>query len=93
MSENYYIYYRAGVAAGEVRAAVAAMQAALARDTGVRGRLLRRRDDASTWMEVYEGIADAGEFERALAAAVDQFGLRALLAAGADRHVERFVDG
>lgn len=92
MIQSYYIYYRANAAAGEVRAAVAAMQAVLARDTGVRGRLLHRRDDATTWMEVYEGVADAARFESALAAAVGQFELRALLAPGAQRHIEHFVE-
>jgi len=92
VSESYYIYYRAGAAASEVRAAVTAMQAALARDTGVRGRLLHRRDDATTWMEVYEGVTDGPRFERALAAALDEFGVPALLAPGTDRHVEHFVE-
>jgi hypothetical protein len=44
-------------------------------------------------MEVYEEVADAARFEEALAAAVERFGLRALLAADAERHVERFTAG
>jgi hypothetical protein len=90
---SYYIYYRSGAEAARVRAAVAPMQARLAELTGVTGRLLRRVDDATTWMEIYEEVADPARFEPALAAAVDGFGLRALLAPGADRHVERFTAG
>jgi hypothetical protein len=90
---SYYIYYRTGADAARVRAVVAPMQAELASLTGVAGRLLRRVDDATTWMEVYEEVADAARFEEALAAAVERFGLRALLAADAERHVERFTAG
>jgi hypothetical protein len=90
---SYYIYYRTGADASRVRATVAPMQAQLATLTGVAGRLLRRVDDATTWMEVYEEVADPARFEEALAAAVERFGLRALLAVGADRHVERFTAG
>ena len=92
MSQSYYIYYRASDTGPRIRAAVRAMQAALARGTGVHGRLLHRRDDATTWMEVYEGVADPAGFETQLAAAVDRFGLREFLAPGADRHIERFVE-
>jgi Domain of unknown function (DUF4936) len=92
MTRSYYIYYRTNESEPQVRAAVGAMLTALARDTGVQGRLLHRCDDMTTWMEVYEGIRDPARFERALDAAVDTFGLRALLAPNAERHIERFVD-
>ncbi len=91
MSCNYYIYYRTAADAGRVRAAVGSMQTALAETTGISGRLLRRADDATTWMEIYADVADRQRFESALAAAVERFGVDALLAAGAARHVERFV--
>ena len=67
------------------------LQAALARATGVPGRLLRRVEDDGTWMEIYEGVADAEGFERELAAAVARARLETLLAPGAVRHVERFT--
>jgi len=91
LSANYYIYYRSTAAAQQIRATVGAMQVALARETGVAGRLLRGVDDSSTWMEIYENVADRTEFESRLATAVDRFGLDSLLAAGAVRHVERFT--
>lgn len=91
MTCSYFIYYRAAGDDGALRAAVDAMQQALARETGVPGRLMRRADDPTTWMEVYEPVQDAPRFERSLAAAVARFELDRLLAADAQRHVERFV--
>lgn len=91
MRRSYYIYYRTAADAGRVRTAVAAMQAALGETTGVAGRLLHRVDDRTMWMEVYEDVADPDRFEQVLAAAVERFGLRALLQPGAERHVERFA--
>jgi hypothetical protein len=52
---------------------------------------MRRADDSTTWMEVYEAVSDAPRFERALGSAVERFALARLLGAGAERHVERFV--
>ena len=91
MTCSYFIYYRAAAAEGELRAAVGAMQQALAQETGVAGRLMRRADDPATWMEVYEPVADPSRFERSLAAAVAHFAVERLLAADARRHIERFV--
>ena len=91
MTCSYFIYYRASGDESELRAAVRAMQQALAQETGVAGRLMRRADDPTTWMEVYEPVADAPRFERSLAAAVARFEMDRLLAADARRHVERFV--
>jgi hypothetical protein len=53
------------------------------RETGVRGRWMRRRDDPSTYMEVYEGVADDKAFEALLA--------REAAGLGFERRVERFV--
>lgn len=91
MTCSYFIYYRAAGDASELRAAVGAMQRALAQEIGVAGRLMRRADDPTTWMEVYEPVHDASGFERCLAAAVARFEVERLLAADARRHVERFV--
>lgn len=90
MKRSYYIYYRTPADATRIRAAVGAMQAALAAATGVAGRLLHRVDDRTTWMEIYEDVVDPDRFERELDLAVERSGLRTLLAAGAERHVERF---
>jgi len=90
---SYYIYYRSDADASRIRATVGGMQAALAEATGVAGRLLHRVEDRTTWMEVYEDVGDPERFEQELARAVERFGLRSLLAANAERHVERFTAG
>ncbi len=36
------------------------------RECGVHGRWMRRRDDPSTYMEVYEGVGDEAAFEDVL---------------------------
>jgi hypothetical protein len=93
VSRSYYVYYRSAAAPAAVRTAVVAMQASLARATGVQGRLLRRVEDDGTWMEIYESVNDPERFERELAAATAGAGLESLLAPGAARHVERFTNG
>ena len=52
----------------------------------MQGCLRHRLEDQATWMEVYEDIRDPTIFERELDLAVERFGLRRLLAAGAERH-------
>lgn len=91
MISNYYIYYKAQEQAG-VRERVRRMQAELEKTCGVRSRLLRREEDATTWMEVYEGIADAPRFERELSAAIARHGLLTLLEPDGKRHTERFIE-
>jgi hypothetical protein len=88
---SYFIYYRTAAGADEVRKAVGEMQRALAQETGIGGRLMRRAEDPTTWMEVYESVPDPASFERSLDAAVARFGLARLLGADGRRHVERFV--
>jgi len=88
---NYYIYYRvAPPAAARVRAAVDAVQSALREETGVQGRLMRRDDDPTTWMEIYEAVPDPVRFEAALARLLAQHGFDACIAPDS-RHTERFV--
>jgi len=53
------------------------------RECGVRGRWMRRRDDPSTYMEVYEGVEDGPAFEAVLGRETGGFGV--------ERRVERFV--
>ena len=89
---NYYIYYRVAPSeATRVRAVVDAVQSALAQDAGIQGRLLRRDDDATTWMEIYEGVADRLRFEAALERLLAQYNFVDCLAPEACRHTERFV--
>jgi hypothetical protein len=88
---HFYVWY---TVTGELEAAVRTIGAlfdALASRTGVGRRLLARRDDPSTWMEVYENVADARGFERALAELVRDLGADRIADAG-KRHVERFAE-
>ena len=66
-----------------MRAKVRALFALVEEQFGIRGRWMRRRDDPTTYMEVYEGIKD----ERAFDALLERFG--ATLAVS--RRVERFI--
>jgi len=67
----------------EVRAGVERLFAVIERDCGVRGRWMHRRDDATTYMEVYEGVKGEAAFERLL----EREGAKL----GVQRRVERFV--
>lgn len=81
---NYYVYYRVEPARiTEVRSRVERLFAAVRRETGVRGRWLRRRDDATTYMEVYEGVRDGAALEAVMAREIADLKL--------ERRIERFV--
>ena len=89
---NYYIYYRVAPSeAARARAMVDAVQSALREDTGIQGRLLRRDDDPSTWMEIYEAVADPLRFEAALERLLKQYSFDGGLASDSRRHTERFT--
>ncbi len=91
MKLNFYIYYRVPAQnADRVRAAVNALQRELSDNAGVGGRLLRRRDDETTWMEIYENVQDGARFEAELAKLVERHGLAALLVPGSSRKQEVF---
>jgi hypothetical protein len=66
-----------------LREEVQRLFAAIERQCGVRGRWMRRRDDPSTYMEVYEGIQDATAFEALMEREAAGWEL--------ERRVERFV--
>lgn len=62
-----YVYYRVEPAhAVECARCVDALLAAMAFCCASPPQRLRRCDDADTWMEIYEGIADWAAFERTL---------------------------
>ena len=67
----------------ELRAGVERLFAAVERECGVRGRWMHRRDDPATYMEVYEGVKDAGRFEAVLERESAKLALQ--------RRTERFV--
>ena len=81
---NYYVYYRVDTASVDVvRLSVQKLLKTIESETGIRGRWMRRRDDPSTCMEVYEGVTDDTAFEALLA--------RESATLGLERRVERFV--
>jgi hypothetical protein len=91
MSSSYYIYYRVPLGnADRARTAVGELQRELSAATGIGGRLLRRRDDETTWMEIYESVPDGARFEANLAELVARHGVLALLAPGSSRKQEIF---
>ena len=80
---NYYVYYRVEAArVDSIRALVLKIFESVRQGTGIQGRWMRRRDDATTYMEVYEGVADDAAFEALLARETAGFGV--------ERRVERF---
>ncbi len=88
---NFYIYYRVPAQNAErARAAVRELQRELSDIAGISGRLLRRRDDETTWMEIYENVPDAARFEAELAKLVERRGLGALVVPGSSRKQEIF---
>jgi hypothetical protein len=81
---NYYVYYKVSAAQLEqVRPRVQDLFRRAKLDFGVTGRWMRRRDDPSTYMEVYEGVSDETGFE----ALLEREGAKL----GVPRKVERFI--
>ena len=81
---NYYVYYKLDAArADEFRRLVDSLFDLVEKQFGVRGRWMRRRDDPTTYMEVYEGVKEEAAFEALLEREGSRLGLQ--------RRVERFV--
>jgi hypothetical protein len=82
---HYYVYYKVSPEqVAQLRGRVQAMFRTIESQCGVRGRWMHRRDDPSTYMEVYEGVADAAAFE----ALLEREGAKL----GVQRKLERFVN-
>ena len=81
---NFYVYYRVEAArAVTLGADIEILLGKIQKQTGVLGRWMRRRDDPTTYMEVYEGVADDKSFDALLE--------REAAGLGLERRVERFV--
>ncbi len=81
---NYYVYYKiAPEQAGALSGRVKALLDSIEKQTGIRGRWMRRRDDPATYMEVFEGVKDEAAFEALLEREGAKLGLA--------RKVERFI--
>jgi len=89
---NYFVYYKVRAQRLEdLGRLVEALFAVVERETGVRGRWMRRRDDPSTCMEVYENVPEAGGLEMLLEREAARLGIASCLAAGARRRTEIFL--
>ena len=86
---HFYVWYTVTGDRGDAVRAVAALLAAVEEETGIAGRVLARRDDASTWMEVYENVGDPAPFERMLNALARRHDVARM--SGGTRHIERFA--
>lgn len=81
---SYYVYYQVDTGRlPALRQEVERLFDTIEGATGVRGRWLRRRDEPSTYMEIYENVRDDRTFEGLLEREAAGLGLQ--------RHVERFV--
>jgi len=81
---NYYVYYKIGPQeVSAIRVIVHTLFDLIEKRCGVRGRWMRRRDDPSTYMEVYEGVQDEAAFE----ALLEREGAKL----GVPRKLERFI--
>jgi len=81
---TYYVYYRVDPERVDaLRPAVEALLESIKLQTGVEGAWMRRRDEPTTFMEVYQGVTDEPAFETVLA--------RESAALGLERKTERFI--
>ena len=82
---NYYVYYKLEPSRlAEARTLVNELFKMVKSDFDVHGRWLRRRDDPTTYMEVYEGVQDEARFD----ALMQSDGATRI---APNRRVERFV--
>jgi len=73
---NYYVYYKLDAAQlAAARSLVNELFEQIKQKFGVHGRWMRRRDDPSTYMEVYEGVRDGAAFEALMQAEGARFGV------------------
>jgi hypothetical protein len=81
---NYYVYYKLEAdRLPPARSLVKELFDEIEKKLGVRGRWMRRRDDPTTYMEVYEGVKDEAAFE----ALIEREGAKL----GVPRKLERFI--
>jgi hypothetical protein len=81
---NYYVYYKLDAQAVLVaRSLVNELFEKIQKQFGVHGRWMRRRDDPTTYMEVYEGVKDEAAFETVMEAEGPRI--------APNRRLERFV--
>ena len=81
---NYYVYYKVDAAKlSELRLSIEGLLKKINLEFKIQGRWMRRRDDPSTYMEVYEGVTDVEAFEAFMDKETRTMNL--------ERRVERFI--
>ena len=85
---NYYVYYKiAPERVAQIGSQVQSLFRKIEEQIGIRGRWMHRRDDPTTYMEVYEGVEGDDEGLAAFEALLEREGAKL----GVPRKVERFV--
>jgi len=85
---NYYVYYKIESAReAAVKTAVGNLFGIIQKQFGVAGRWMRRRDDPTTYMEVYEGVQEDEKTQAAFEALIEREGAKL----GVPRKLERFI--
>jgi len=87
---SFYVYYRIAADSMSARKRVFALFADIEARTGIRGTLLARSDDPTTWMETYGPVTRAASFRRLLATLALAHEAATLTPDG-KRHVEEFA--
>jgi len=81
---NYYVYYKVDRAQlPALTVSVRELFKKIKITFKIEGRWMRRHDDPTTYMEVYEGVADEQAFEAFLAQEAPPLGI--------ERKLERFI--
>ncbi len=89
---HYYVYYKVDLAqVAALAPVVAELFDAVKKETGIAGTWLHRRDEPSTYMEVYEGVRDDAAFEALLVRECERLGFQKFLKPGGGRRAECFV--
>ncbi|HSN42027.1 MAG TPA: DUF4936 family protein [Burkholderiales bacterium] len=89
---SYYVYYRVDPGrAAACEPKIRELLAAVKNTTGIAGRLLKKRGEPLLWMEIYENVSDAAQFEPAFADAMAKLEVEAFLLPGSGRHTECFI--
>jgi len=89
---SVYVYYKVDPQRLDgLRGVIERLFDAVRRGSGVQGQWQRRRDDPTTYMEIYPQVQDPARFEALLAAECERLGVTAYLAADGLRRVETFI--
>jgi hypothetical protein len=89
---SIYVYYKVDPGRlRDLRDVIAQLFAAVRREGGIQGRWQRRRDDPTTYMEVYPDVHDVSRLEALLVRECERLRIDRYLAPGSERRVELFV--